>query len=230
MDLIVQSLPALLEASALTLKLLLFSLAAGMCLAIPLAILRVQKSPLLWRPVHWYIYFWRGTPLLVQLFLVYYGLAQFEFVRNSFVWPALRSPFWCALITMSLHTTAYTANILRGGIEGVPHGEVEAARAIGMSGLLLYRRIILPRAFRLAIPAYGNEIIGMLKGSALASTVTLLELTGMARKIVAATYAPYEIFVTAGLIYLAITFVVTRLIHLLEYRLNPHLRPLPRQG
>jgi polar amino acid transport system permease protein/octopine/nopaline transport system permease protein len=230
MDLIVDSLPALLEATVLTLELLLLSLAAGMCLAIPLGILRVQKSPLLWRPVHWYIYFWRGTPLLVQLFLVYYGLAQFEFVRTSFVWSALRSPFWCALITMSLHTAGYTANILRGGIEGVPHGEVEAARAIGMSGLLLYRRIILPRAFRLAIPAYGNEIIGMLKGSALASTVTLPELTGVARKIVAATYAPYEIFVTAGLIYLAITFVATRLIHLLEYRLNPHLRPLVRQG
>jgi His/Glu/Gln/Arg/opine family amino acid ABC transporter permease subunit len=228
LGLILQNLPAMLEGAALTLELLLLSLTCGMCLAIPLAILRVQKRPLLWRPAHWYIFFWRGTPLLVQLFLIYYGLAQFEYIRTSFLWPALRSPFWCALITLSLHTAGYTANILRGGIEGVPHGEVEAARAIGMSRTLLYRRIILPRAFRLVIPAYGNEIIGMLKGSALASTVTLLELTGVARKIVSATYAPFEIFITAGLIYLAITFVVTRIINLLEYRLNPHLRPLPQ--
>jgi His/Glu/Gln/Arg/opine family amino acid ABC transporter permease subunit len=228
LGLILQSLPALLEGAMLTLELLILSLTFGMCLAIPLAILRVQKRPLLWRPAHWYIFFWRGTPLLVQLFLIYYGLAQFECIRTSFLWPALRSPFWCALITLSLHTAGYTANILRGGIEGVPHGEVEAARAIGMSKALLYRRIILPRAFRLAIPAYGNEIIGMLKGSALASTVTLLELTGVARKIVSATYAPFEIFITAGLIYLAITFVITRMINLLEYRLNPHLHPLPQ--
>jgi His/Glu/Gln/Arg/opine family amino acid ABC transporter permease subunit len=225
LELIIQSLPALLQGSVLTLELLLLSLVGGMAIAVPLAILRVQKSPLLWRPAHWYIYFFRGTPLLVQLFLVYYGLAQFDVIRASFLWVALRSPFWCALITMALNTAAYTANILRGGIEGVPHGEIEAARAIGMSGLLLYRRIILPRAFRLALPAYGNEAIGMLKASALASTLTLLELTGVARKIVSATYAPYEIFVTAGLIYLGMTFVITRLIQALEFRLNPHLRP-----
>jgi His/Glu/Gln/Arg/opine family amino acid ABC transporter permease subunit len=225
-ELIVESLPALLQGTVLTVELLLLSLVGGMTVAIPLAILRVQKSPLLWRPAHWYIYFFRGTPLLVQLFLVYYGLAQFEVIRASILWAALRSPFWCALITMALNTAAYTANILRGGIEGVPHGEVEAARAVGMSGVLLYRRIIFPRAFRLALPAYGNEVIGMLKASALASTLTLMELTGAARKIVSATYAPYEIFITAGLIYLAMTFVITRLIQALEFRLNPHLHPV----
>jgi polar amino acid transport system permease protein len=174
-------------------------------------------------PAYAYIFFFRGTPLLVQIFLIYYGLGQFESVRTGVLWPIVREPFWCAIIAFALNTGAYTAEILRGAIQAVPVGEVEAARAFGMSTALMYRRIVLPRALRIAFPAYGNEIILMLKGSALASTITLLDLTGMARTIIARTYMPVEIFLAAGAIYLAITFVFTRLFALAERRLNRHL-------
>ena len=132
--------------------------------------------------------------MLVQLFLVYYGLAQFDAVRNSPMWPYLRDPFWCATVTMTLHTAAYIAEILRGAIQAIPPGEIEAARALGMSKPKAMFYIILPRAARIGLPAYSNEVILMLKASALASTVTLLELTGMARTIIARTYLPVEIF------------------------------------
>lgn len=223
---IIENLPNMLKGVIVSIQLLVISLVLGMCLAIPLAILRVQKRPIFWRPVHWYIYFFRGTPLLAQLFLVYYGLAQLEFIRNSFLWIVLSRPYGCALLTFSLHTAAYTANIIRGGIEAIPYGEVEAARACGMSNALLYRRILLPRAFRLAMPAYSNEVVGMLKGTALASTITIVDLMGVARMVVAQTFAAYEMFITAACIYLVITFIITRIFYLVEYRLNRHLRPL----
>ena len=158
----------------------------------------------------------RGTPLLVQLFLVYYGLAQFDAVRNSFMWPYLRDPFWCATATMTLHTAAYIAEILRGAIQAIPPGEIEAARALGMSKPKTLFYIILPRASRIGLPAYSNEVILMLKASALASTVTLLELTGMARTIIARTYLPVEIFFAAGLFYLLMAYVLVRGFKLLE--------------
>ena len=163
-----------------------------------------------------YIFFLRGTPLLVQLFLVYYGLAQFEAVRQSAFWPVLRDPYWCAVITLTLHTAAYIAEILRGAIQAIPPGEIEAARALGMSRGQALLRIILPRAARIGLPAYSNEVILMLKASALASTITLLELTGMARTIIARTYLPVEIFFAAGMFYLLIAFVLVRGFKLLE--------------
>lgn len=163
-----------------------------------------------------YIFFFRGTPLLVQLFLVYYGLAQFDAVRQGPLWPYLRDPFWCAVVTMTLHTAAYIAEILRGAIQAVPVGEVEAARALGMSKWKALFYIVLPRAARIGLPAYSNEVILMLKASALASTVTLLELTGMARTIIARTYLPVEIFFAAGMFYLVMTFVLVQGFRLLE--------------
>ena len=163
-----------------------------------------------------YIFFFRGTPLLVQLFLVYYGLAQFDAVRNSPMWPYLRDPFWCATVTMTLHTAAYIAEILRGAIQAIPPGEIEAARALGMSKPKAMFYIILPRAARIGLPAYSNEVILMLKASALASTVTLLELTGMARTIIARTYLPVEIFFAAGVFYLVMAYVLVRGFKLLE--------------
>jgi len=224
--LIFSSIPGLLKGTILTLELFIISLVVGMCLALPLAILRVQKNPFLWRPVHWYIYFFRGTPLLSQLFLIYYGLAQLEFIRASFLWAVLGRPFGCAIIAFSLCSAAYTANIIRGGIEAVSSGEVEAARACGMSEVLLYRRILLPCAFRLALPAYGNEVVGMVKATALVSTITLVDLTGASRIIVARTFAAYELFISAALIYLFISFILTRIINFVEKRLNRHLQPI----
>ena len=215
-EVIIKWLPRLAQGATLTLELVAIAVIAGLILAIPLGIARASR--------HWpvrtlpyaYIFFFRGTPLLVQLFLVYYGLAQFDAVRASSLWPYLRDPFWCAVITMTLHTAAYIAEILRGAIQAVPPGEVEAARALGMSKWKALFYIVLPRAARIGLPAYSNEVILMLKASALASTVTLLELTGMARTIIARTYMPVEIFFAAGLFYLVMPFVLVQGFRLLE--------------
>ena len=209
----------------MTVQLVALALVVGMCLAIPLALARVSKYPALWMPVYGFIFIFRGTPLLVQIFIVYYGFGQSEAVRESFLWPFFKEAYWCAIFTFSLNTSAYTAELLRGAIQAVPHGEIKAARSLGMPRLLMLRRVVVPRAFRLALPAYGNEIILMLKGSALASTITLLDLTGVARVIVARTYAPYELFLMAALMYLALTLLIVRALKYAEWRLSPHLRP-----
>jgi len=226
LDLMLESLPALLKGTVITLQLLAASLICGMIIAIPVAVLRVNGNVVIRLILHCYIYFFRGTPLLVQIFLVYYGLAQFDVVRDSFLWLYLRQAWVCAVLTFSLNTAAYTAYILRGAIQAVPAGEIEAARACGMSTALAYRAIILPHAFRLALPAYGNEVVSMLKSTSLASTITVMELTGVTNTIVARTFSPYELFVTAALIYLAITYVLTSALRALEHRLSRHRRPL----
>jgi polar amino acid transport system permease protein len=143
-------------------------------------------------------------------------MAQFEVVRKSALWPYLRDPYWCAIITMTLHTAAYIAEIIRGAIQAVPPGEVEAARALGMSRVQTLLHVVLPRAIRIGLPAYSNEVILMLKASALASTITLVELTGAARTIIARTYLPVEFFFAAGVIYLIIAFLLVQGFKLLE--------------
>ena len=209
-------LPSFVEGAWLTLQLVGVSVIAGLIFALPLGIARSSRHFPVRALPYAYIFFFRGTPLLVQLFLVYYGLAQFEAVRQGPLWPYLRDPYWCAIITMTMHTAAYIAEIIRGAIQNVPSGEIEAARALGMSRSQALWYIILPRATRIGLPAYSNEVILMLKASALASTITLLELTGMARKIAARTYLHEEMFLTAGLIYLLIAFVLMQGFKLLE--------------
>jgi len=219
-NLMLDILPDLLRATVTTLQLVVLSLAIGLLLAIPLSVLYISRSRLLSLPVKFYIFFIRGTPLLVQIFLVYYGLGQFELIRSSIVWPYLRVPFVCALITFVLHTAAYTANILRGGLQAVHAGQVEAAKACGMSTYQQYRYILFPQALRLILPAYGNEVVAMLKATSLASTITVMELTGMAGEIVSQTFAPYEVFIMAALIYLVLAFILTRALGMLERYLN----------
>ncbi|CUX06695.1 Octopine transport system permease protein occM [Agrobacterium fabacearum S56] len=229
--LILETLPLLVEGLLLTLQLTVASVAVGLVIATPLALLRTSDWRVLSLPVQSYTFLFRGTPLLVQLFLIYYGLGQLDWVRTSFAWPLLRNPFWCALLAFSLNNAAYTTEILRGGIRAVPVGEIEAAKALGMSAALRVRRIILPIGFRLAMPAYGNEVVLMLKASSLASTITLIELTGTSRKIVAQTFAPYEIFIAAALLYLAVTFLFTSAFGALERRLSRHRhRSTPEQS
>ena len=215
-EVIIKWLPKLAQGATLTLELVAIAVIAGLLLAIPLGIARSSKRWYVRSLPYAYIFFFRGTPLLVQLFLVYYGLAQFDAVRESAFWPYLRDPFWCATVTMTLHTAAYIAEILRGAIQAIPPGEIEAARALGMSRPKAMFYIILPRAARIGLPAYSNEVILMLKASALASTVTLLELTGMARTIIARTYLPVEIFFAAGVFYLVMAYVLVRGFKLLE--------------
>ncbi len=219
-ELILKYLPKMFEGALLTIELLAVAVIAGLILALPMGIARASRHWYVRALPYGYIFFFRGTPMLVQLFLVYYGLAQFDAVRQGPLWPYLRDPYWCAVITMTMHTTAYIAEILRGAIQAVPPGEVEAARALGMSRAQAMIYIILPRAARIGLPAYSNEVILMLKASALASTVTLLELTGMARTLNARTYVSMEFFFTAALFYLAITFVLINAFKLLERKLR----------
>lgn len=215
-DVILQALPKLLQGVVLTLELVAISCITGLIFAIPMGIARASTRWYVRSLPYGYIFLFRGTPLLVQLFLVYYGLAQFEAVRQGPLWPYLREPFWCAVITMTMHTTAYIAEIVRGALQAVPAGEIEAARALGMSKTQTLLFITLPRAIRIGLPAYSNEVILMLKASALASTVTLLELTGMARTIIARTYLPVEIFFAAGMLYLLIAYILVLGFKLLE--------------
>ena len=213
------------EGLLITVELVGAALILGLLLAIPLAIMASSRSVLMRGPVFCFTYFFRGTPLLVQMFLLYYGAGQFEAVQNSILWPVLREAYWCALIAFTLNTAAYTTEILRGAIKATPFGEIEAAKACGMSRALMIRRIILPSAFRRALPAYGNEIIFMLHGSAIASVITIIDITGAARIINSRFLSPYEAFITAGLFYMALTFVIVYLIKQLERRWYAHLRP-----
>ena len=207
-----------------TIYLVTLSLIAGLLMAVPLAVLHTSKNPLAYGPVWFYVYVFRGTPLLIQLYLLYYGASQFEFVRESFLWPVLKSPTWCALIAFTLNTAAYTTEMLRGAIETTPHGEIEAARTFGMTPSKIMRRIILPGAFRRALPAYGNEVIFMLHGSAIASVVTIVDLLGAARIVNSRYYTPYEAFLAAGAAYLLMTFVIVFVFRKVEFKLFAHLR------
>lgn len=215
-ELFIKWLPKLIQGATLTMELTALSVIAGLIVAIPLGIARSSKLWYVRSLPYGYIFFFRGTPLLIQLFLVYYGLGQFEVVRESVLWPYLRDPFWCAVLTMTLHTAAYIAEILRGAIQAIPPGEIEAARALGMSRGKTLLHIVLPRAARIGLPAYSNEVILMLKASSLASTVTLLELTGMTRTIIARNYQTVDMFLIAGVIYLVMSFVLIQGFKLLE--------------
>lgn len=216
----------LLSGVPLTLSLTFWSLLFGGALAILLALATQSRWRILAGLVRGYVFVFRGTPLLVQMFLLYFGLSQFPEVRHTFLWPFLREPYYCAVLALALNTAAYSAEILRGGLQAVPHGQVEAARAAGMSGVLLYRRIILPIAVRQALPSYSTEVILQVRATALASIITLMEITGIAQKINSQTFRPIEVFICAGAIYLAINFILSRVFLALERHLTPHLRPL----
>lgn len=218
---------SLIGALPLTIELALTSICLGAILALLLALARLSGIAVLDWFARLYVFVFRGTPLLVQIFLIYYGLGQFPAIRHSIFWPFLREPYWCAVLALTLNTAAYASEIIRGGLLSVPHGQVEAARACGMHRIMLFRRIVLPLAVRQALPGYGNEMISMVKATSLASIITLMEVTGVAAKIISETYRAIEVFVVSGAIYLLINFVLTRLIQLAEYRLSPHLRPPP---
>jgi len=208
-----------------TVQLVSLSLFIGLLMAIPLAVFVTSKNIFVNGPIRAYVYFFRGTPLLVQMFLIYYGMGQFEAVRSSILWPLFREAYFCALFAFTLNTAAYTTEIIRGAIVATPHGEIEAAKSTGMSRLLMLRRIVLPSAFRRALPAYSNEIIFMLHGSSIASVITIVDITGAARIVNSRFYSPYEAFLTAAVIYLCITFLLVWSIKKLETRWFAHLRP-----
>ena len=217
----------LLGAVPMTLMLLICSVSLGGLIALVITWMRVSRIWPLERFARVYILIFRGSPLLIQMFLIYYGLSQFPAVRHSIFWLALKSPFYCAVISLALCTGGYTAEIFRFGLLAVSGNEVEAARATGMSGFLLFRRIIAPLALRAALPAYSTEIILMAKSTSLASLVTVWEVTGVAQRIITQTYRSMEVFICAAIIYLVLNFIIVRLFALAEHAVSPHLRRRP---
>ena len=230
LSIILENIPTYLEGLKNTVILVSISLALGLLLAVPLAVLRNSGNLLVQAPIRAFVYFFRGTPLLVQMFLVYYGIGQFETLRESFLWPVFQQAYVCALFTFTLNTCAYTTEIIRGAIKATPHGEIEAALAAGMSRMLMFRRIILPSAFRRALPAYSNEVIFMLHGSSLASVITIIDITGAARIINSRYYSPYEAFLTAAVLYMSLTFLIIFFIKKLEVKWFAHLQPQSTSG
>ena len=208
-----------------TVGLVAVSLVIGGVISLPLAVARANRIPIANQLIWAYVYFFRGTPLLVQLYIIYYGLGQFEIVRESFLWPVLREPLWCTLIAFVLNTAAYTTEIFRGAVEAVPYGEVEAAKAFGMPARLRTTRIVLPNALRRALPAYSNEVIFMLHGSVVASTVTIVDILGAGRILNSKYYLAYEGFLAAAVLYMLIVYAITRGFRVWERHWHAHLRP-----
>ncbi len=227
LDFMMATVAALLHGLPLTLELFAASVALGGVLACLLAWMRAGGGLVLGGLSAAYVFVFRGTPLLVQLFLIYYGLSQFPEVRHSLFWPFLRDPFWCAVLALALNTAAYTSEIIRGALAAVPQGQVEAARACGMSRLLVLRRILFPIALRQGLPSYATEVILMTKATALASIVTLKETMFVAAQLNSETYRAIEVFLCAGALYLVLNIVISRAIALLEWHLSPHLRRAP---
>ena len=221
-SLVVESFPIYLDGLWTTVWLVAAALVIGLMIAIPVAVAQNSRHYILSLPSWAFIYFFRGTPLLVQLYLIYYGMDQFMAVKDT-LW---EHAWFCALVAFVLNTSAYTAEIIRGAINGLPKGEVEAAKAYGMSVWKTYNRIILPSALRRALPAYSNEVVFMLHGSAVAGIVTIMDLTGAARLVNSRYYAPFESFLTAGLFYMCLTFVILWCFKLAEKRFLAYLRPL----
>ena len=215
-ELMIGSFPKLLSATVITLKLLSLSLFFGLFIGLFFAILRMNKNPIINKFAYGYSYVFRGTPLLVQIFLIYFGLGQIEYLRSTFLWVILKEPYWCAIIAFALNTGAYTSEILRSAFQTIKPGLIEAGKSLGIPNKVIFYKIQIPIAIKQSLPAYGNEIILMLKGTSLASTVTLMDLTGVAKYIISTTFKPIEVFIVAGGIYLFMTFCVHNLIKFLE--------------
>ena len=216
LELMVNSFPKLLNAAVITLKLLSASLIIGLFVGLFFAILRLNKNIFLNKFAYGYSYIFRGTPLLVQIFIIYFGLGQIEYLRSTVLWVILKEPYWCAIIAFALNTGAYTSEILRSAFQTIKPGIVEAGRSLGISNKIIFYKIQIPIAIRQSLPAYGNEIILMMKGTSLASTVTLMDLTGVAKYIISTTFKPIEVFIVAGGIYLFMTFIIHNVIKFLE--------------
>ncbi len=216
LELMINSFPKLLNAALITLKLLSVSLIIGLFIGLFFAILRLNKNIFINRFAYGYSYVFRGTPLLVQIFIIYFGLGQIEYLRSTVLWSILKEPYWCAIIAFALNTGAYTSEILRSAFQTIKPGIIEAGKSLGISNKVIFYKIQIPIAIRQSLPAYGNEIILMMKGTSLASTVTIMDLTGVAKYIISTTFKPIEVFIVAGGIYLFMTFIIHNVIKLLE--------------
>jgi len=220
LDLMINSLPKLLSATLTTLKLLSLSLIFGLIIGLIFAIMRLSKNKFISNFSYGFSYVFRGTPLLVQIFIIYFGLGQIEYLRSTILWTILKEPYWCAIIAFSLNTGAYTSEILRSAFQTIKPGLIEAGKSLGISSKIIFYKIQIPIAIKQSLPAYGNEIILMLKGTSLASTVTLMDLTGVAKYIISTTFKPVEVFIVAGSIYLFLTFLIHNFIKFAEKKMG----------
>ena len=216
LELMINSFPKLLSAAAITLKLLSVSLIIGLFIGLFFAILRINKNIFISKFAYGYSYVFRGTPLLVQIFIIYFGLGQIEYLRSTVLWVILKEPYWCAIIAFALNTGAYTSEILRSAFQTIKPGMIEAGKSLGISNKVIFFKVQIPMAIRQSLPAYGNEIILMMKGTSLASTVTIMDLTGVAKYIISTTFKPIEVFIVTGGIYLFMTFIIHNVIKFLE--------------
>lgn len=212
---------ALLKGLGLTLSIGLYSIFWSLLIGLGLALMRVSRHRLLANFALGYSTLFRGTPLLVQLFILYYGIGTLSFVRqNPALWWLFSDGARCAILAIGLNSGAYISEVFRGGLQSVPRGQIEAAQAIGMSPLKRFSRVIFPLALRQALPAYSNEIVIAIKGTSLASTIAVLDITGQARRVMSQNYAVMETFIVAGLLYLIINFSLLFLLQLLERALG----------
>ena len=220
MDIILKNNLELFKATLLTLELTFISLLFGIILGLFFAIMRLSKNKIIFNISYYYSFVFRGTPLLVQIFIIYFGLAQLEIIRESFLWAILKKPFWCAIIAFTLNTGAYTSEIFRSGFEKIDLKLIEASKSLGMNTLSTFLKVRSPIAIKQSIPAYGNEMILMLKGTSLASTVTLIDLTGASKYIISTNFNPIEVFMFTGSIYLFITFLIHNFIKIIEKKMK----------
>ena len=207
--LIYESFLQILKGLSASLEIIIISLLLGLILSIVIVMMRLTKNIVLDISSRTFVFIIRGTPLLVQIYFIYYGLAQFTAIRESFVWLVLKEPFWCGVLALTINTAAYTSEIIRSGLNSIVKGQIELATAFGVNKFQAFKRILLPQAVRQSIPAYSNEIILMIKASSLVSIITIMEMTGIARKIISKTFSPIEVFIAAGIIYLALNYLVT---------------------
>ncbi|HBT47085.1 MAG TPA: nickel transporter [Peptococcaceae bacterium] len=218
MSLIFNSFPYLLGGALETIKLAFLAVLVGCVLGLVVGLGRLSGQRVIRALAAFYVDFLRGTPLLVQVFIVYFGFPQILEQLGS---PVTRiPPFWAALIAFSLNSGAYVAEIFRAGIQSIHRGQMEAARSLGMTYGQAMRYVILPQAFRRVIPPLGNEFIALLKDTSLLSVIGITELTRRGQIIIASTFRPFEIWFTVALIYLALTFSISRLVNFLERRLD----------
>lgn len=218
----------LLQGTWTTLWMISVSLVIGLLIALLVAVMSTSNNPLLKWPAEAFSYIFRGTPMLIQLYIFYYGfgvlLGSIDGIRDTIWWVVIKPSWPWAVIAMTLNTAAYTSEIIRGAIQNTLHGELEAAKSMGMSNATMLRRIVLPSALRRSLPAYGNEVIYMLHGSAVLSWVAVLDLTGVARQLRNEYYDPYMPFIGAALIYLVITGCIVFAFKLLEQRYLSYLK------
>ena len=216
-----QATPQIATGVVITLELMICTLIIGLLMAVILTTLSYLNIKPINALIKTYCFFIRGTPLLVQLFLIYYGSSQFDFIRDSVLWNILKQPFVCAVIALAINTSAYSTELFRGIISTIPKGEIEACQALGLSKIQMLVKIISGRAIRIALPAYSNEVIIILKSTSLASTITLMDLMGITNQLISDTYSTIPFLLFAGIIYLALNLVLIKTFSIIENKLNP---------